>query len=659
VFAFDRPCQQESLELLVSSELLTGDNKVLDPDLEKKVEATRRCAIQELPDTLIIHLKRFQFDVETLTRTKVNDYCSFPLELDMLPYTVEGLAYREMRLRSMSRAQVLDTRGGGKTDSEDDGSLEDQVNVDIEEVEHADEHEGAGEEKTGGSAERAPHRPVIRPHSYYQYELTGIVAHFGTAESGHYYSFIKDKERGRWLEFNDRLVVPFSEDQIEPECFGGTEKVTTNIGTVTREKMNSAYLLFYSRVEPYTTVDLAPPEPDTNLSPVRTLSEDVDAEEHAAHPAGAAGLAISKQVLHAVWNENVDFLRDLHLFDRVHFRFMLNLMTAPVLFGVDLSTQATADAQASIESHALETWKGSARAVPTTASLATQQRIAMLSLQFAVEILTRARAGSCVPIWFDQLEQMVLADASGEVAQAILDELAVTRLPATRPRDETRRPPSQIPPEPVVHPWLRQIFVHCPSSTTVRHMQKLLLACVHTARPDTHRRVLRKFLDAMLTLLETYKLAEAPIRAGLEAVGELLYKTASTSFALRMILIDLGAVDRMVGAWLRLRGLDLSGNIVNEMVHLVDAVCMFVRSLQVAPGEEYESELARQMPTVHPSAPSSARLSTTMLTDETGQPSSETLLPRDLFVRVASPSDFVNIASSADRLCWDVIHVCE
>lgn len=62
---------QESLDLLVAAELLTGDNKVLDPDLEKKVEATRRCAIQELPDTLIIHLKRFEFDVETLTRTKV------------------------------------------------------------------------------------------------------------------------------------------------------------------------------------------------------------------------------------------------------------------------------------------------------------------------------------------------------------------------------------------------------------------------------------------------------------------------------------------------------------------------------------------------------------------------------------------------------------
>lgn len=39
---------------------------------------------------------------------------------------------------------------------------------------------------------------------YYEYKLCGILIHSGSAESGHYYSFIKVGER--WLEFNDRRV---------------------------------------------------------------------------------------------------------------------------------------------------------------------------------------------------------------------------------------------------------------------------------------------------------------------------------------------------------------------------------------------------------------------------------------------------------------------
>ena len=62
-----------------------------------------------------------------------------------------------------------------------------------------------------------------------QYELRGIVAHTGTADSGHYYSFIKEREPragdAQWFEFNDRIVTQFSADKIPEECFGGTYSV--------------------------------------------------------------------------------------------------------------------------------------------------------------------------------------------------------------------------------------------------------------------------------------------------------------------------------------------------------------------------------------------------------------------------------------------------
>ena len=70
----------------------------------------------------MIHLKRFEFHYETMTKRKIDDYCSFPLALDMSPYSVGG--------------------------------------------------QGA---------------------TYYQYELAGILVHAGGPDSGHYYSFIRER----------------------------------------------------------------------------------------------------------------------------------------------------------------------------------------------------------------------------------------------------------------------------------------------------------------------------------------------------------------------------------------------------------------------------------------------------------------------------------
>jgi hypothetical protein len=58
------------------------------------------------------------------------------------------------------------------------------------------------------------------------YRLAGVVVHTGTADMGHYYSFIRERETrgdgGRWIEFNDRLVREFNVVNLDSEAFGGT-----------------------------------------------------------------------------------------------------------------------------------------------------------------------------------------------------------------------------------------------------------------------------------------------------------------------------------------------------------------------------------------------------------------------------------------------------
>ena len=86
----------------------------------------------------------------------------------------------------------------------------------------------------------------------YPYDLVGIVVHSGQANAGHYYSFIKDRNRSNtWLKFNDTTVEEFemTDEALKQECFGGSFKVKTTSGSShlpeNRQRYWNAYMLFY------------------------------------------------------------------------------------------------------------------------------------------------------------------------------------------------------------------------------------------------------------------------------------------------------------------------------------------------------------------------------------------------------------------------------
>jgi len=149
---------------------------------------------------LIFNLKRFEYDFSTDRKLKVNDKFSFPLRLNIKPWTQEGL----------------------QTDSTEN-PIPDQ------------------------------------PDWYYEYELVGILVHSGNADSGHYYSYIRckaDEDQPKWFEFNDSRVVPYNINSMEKDCFGGSQEMDTwdskaqkHIKKI-KDIERSAYMLFYQRVQP-------------------------------------------------------------------------------------------------------------------------------------------------------------------------------------------------------------------------------------------------------------------------------------------------------------------------------------------------------------------------------------------------------------------------
>ena len=129
---------------------------------------------------------RYTFNMITMLKEKVNTLFSFPLRLDMSGYVEKHLMpqyYQEQRMKSQ-----LSSKSDELSDTDDFNER-------------------------------------------YEYDLIGVTVHTGTADGGHYYSFIRDRtalNRDKWFLFNDAEVKPFDPNQLAAECFGGEMTVSLN-----------------------------------------------------------------------------------------------------------------------------------------------------------------------------------------------------------------------------------------------------------------------------------------------------------------------------------------------------------------------------------------------------------------------------------------------
>ncbi|XP_071963584.1 ubiquitin carboxyl-terminal hydrolase 34-like isoform X2 [Antedon mediterranea] len=235
----------ESLDEVTVKDTLEGDNMYTCSQCGKKVRAEKRACFKKLPKILSFNTMRYTFNMVTMMKEKVNTHFSFPVQLDMSGYTEDALM-------------------GNKVQGEED-------NLD------------------------------------YLYGLVGVTVHTGTADGGHYYSFIKDRihsdaQRDRWYMFNDAEVKPFDSTQLAAECFGG-EMTTKTYDSVTDkymdfsfEKTHSAYMLFYEKIEPE----------ESKRKAASVLDQ----------------VQMSKELAQSIWQDNMQFLRDRFIFDRQYMDFM-------------------------------------------------------------------------------------------------------------------------------------------------------------------------------------------------------------------------------------------------------------------------------------------------------------------------------------------------
>ena len=105
---------KESLAAFVKPEKMEGENQVeCQEAANAKFDALRRDWLAELPELLIVHLKRWEFDYQTFLMKKNNNFCHFPMELDVADYTHSSSYAKQQGTTMYILSGILIHRGPG------------------------------------------------------------------------------------------------------------------------------------------------------------------------------------------------------------------------------------------------------------------------------------------------------------------------------------------------------------------------------------------------------------------------------------------------------------------------------------------------------------------------------------------------------------------
>eukprot|EP00358_Blepharisma_japonicum_P000054 CAMPEP_0202954480 /NCGR_PEP_ID=MMETSP1395-20130829/50840_1 /ASSEMBLY_ACC=CAM_ASM_000871 /TAXON_ID=5961 /ORGANISM="Blepharisma japonicum, Strain Stock R1072" /LENGTH=276 /DNA_ID=CAMNT_0049670025 /DNA_START=359 /DNA_END=1189 /DNA_ORIENTATION=+ len=225
---------EKALANYIRPEELSGDNQYFCDHCGSKQDAIKGLKFKTLPYILVLQLKRFDLDYQTMQRIKLNDKVTFPQILNMNPFVreiphgdpermeIESNSSEEDEILVISPENIESLSFSHKKFSNYDtiGGDYDKKPLKLDKL--------AKEKHIAMRAEEKKHERAKLIHKYREdgedvYELYSIMIHSGSANGGHYYAYIKSFETGRWYDFDDSSVKEIDEKDIE-KVFGGETK---------------------------------------------------------------------------------------------------------------------------------------------------------------------------------------------------------------------------------------------------------------------------------------------------------------------------------------------------------------------------------------------------------------------------------------------------
>lgn len=183
---------------------------------------------------------RIEFNFNTENLDKINSLFKFPNTLDLKPY---------------SYYETMKKEGRSTEKEEDEGEGDEKLT----------------EEELAKKKELADEYRHPEQEDCFEYKLVGVNVHSGTAQAGHYWSYINTNrgtdeeednpnwvhtENDPWMEFNDSNVTDYKFDKLEEDVSGDASiKLSSGYDPYGYSSASSwggsygksAYMLFYER----------------------------------------------------------------------------------------------------------------------------------------------------------------------------------------------------------------------------------------------------------------------------------------------------------------------------------------------------------------------------------------------------------------------------
>ncbi|KAK9871493.1 hypothetical protein WA026_012864 [Henosepilachna vigintioctopunctata] len=234
---------EEALRAFVQPEILDGNNQYHCEKCNKKCDAHKGLKFIKFPYLLTLHLKRFDFDYNTLHRIKLNDKVVFSEILNLNSFiqssdTSESEEQLEEKEMTKYDIDCCTTDSGSALEDEGCQSTDASSAINGQDVNCSESDEGI--DVSSGNNHK------IEPKGPYTYDLFSIMIHSGSATGGHYYAYIKDFEKQQWYCFNDQSVTKITEDDIR-KTYGGASHRGYYSGAYSSS--TNAYMLMYRQID--------------------------------------------------------------------------------------------------------------------------------------------------------------------------------------------------------------------------------------------------------------------------------------------------------------------------------------------------------------------------------------------------------------------------
>eukprot|EP01062_Namystynia_karyoxenos_P058821 TRINITY_DN50289_c0_g1_i1.p1 TRINITY_DN50289_c0_g1~~TRINITY_DN50289_c0_g1_i1.p1 ORF type:complete len:1237 (+),score=340.17 TRINITY_DN50289_c0_g1_i1:83-3793(+) len=237
---------RESFRKYCEQDVLDGENKY---EVEREGQkshhpAVRGCIFKKLPPVLMIHLRRFDFCMETLRQIKINDEWRFEESIDLSEFVDPG-----------SDAPGAAAEGASPAE---EGAAKDELNNTTSSI------------GLGTPADEADNRDS------HTYVLHSVMVHSGAIDFGHYICYVRPGSGEEWFKFDDTTVSKVTEKEAIEGQYGG--KYVDSWG-YTKSKTSSAYLLIYIRKSLAHQIVYPPREEEKPLHLKRRFEEEQRQEE--------------------------------------------------------------------------------------------------------------------------------------------------------------------------------------------------------------------------------------------------------------------------------------------------------------------------------------------------------------------------------------------